>query len=491
MKIVAASSVRIVLTAALTSSVACAGGPRYVPPAVAAPPAFKETHEPGSPDAWKPANPADQLTRGPWWDMYSDAQLGALIERVDVSNQTVKAAEAALSQARALVKLNRADYYPKVTTAPSITRSRFSANRPSTNGAVGTSTQYALPFDFSYEADLWGRVRTAVASSVAGAQASAADLETARLSMRTELAADYFELRALDAEEHLLRDTVGAFEKTLQLTIARQKAGVASGVDVAQAQTELETTRAQATDLGIQRAQVEHAIAVLVGEPASTFTLPEVPGDWAPAVPVIPVGLPSELLERRPDIAGAERLVASANASIGNARTAFFPSLILGGSFEFEATRLSSWLMWPSRVWSLGPAIAATIFDGGARRAAVAERQAAYDGDVAAYRQTVLTSFQEVEDNLAALRILEREAQEQEAAIQAAQRSLDISMSQYRAGTADYLQVITAQSALLDNQRTAVGIVERRMVASVQLVKALGGGWRRATDPAVTESPSK
>ena len=457
----------------------CSVGPRYVPPATESPPAFKEL--PGAVatggENWKPGKPADELPRGTWWEMYGDPRLSALIERVDISNQTVKAAEAALEQARAIVRFNRAGYYPSVSATPSIVRSRSSGNLRTTPVSGSTSTDFVLPFDFSYEVDLWGRVRSSVRSSAAAAQASAADLETARLSMQSELAADYFQLRALDAQKELLDSTVAAYERTLQLTLARRKAGVASGDDVAQAETQLETTRAQATDLDVEHAQLEHAIAVLVGEPASTFSLSGSALSGVP--PTIPAGLPSELLERRPDIAAAERRVAAANAAIGNARTAFFPALTLGGAAGLNASTIVSWLSWPSRFWSLGPAVALSIFDGGARRATVAQSKADYDATVATYRQVVLTSFQEVEDNLAALRILEKEAAQQDAAVKAAARSLDISMTQYKAGTADYLQVIIAQSALLTNERSAVGILEQRMIASVRLVKALGGGWQR------------
>ena len=470
----------------------CSTGPKYRAPIVKAPAVYKEAAPEAykEADGWKTAQPGDETLRGKWWELFDDPQLNALQERVDISNQNIIVAEAQFRQARALVRANRADFYPTLTGSPSITRTHPSPNSSTgQNISISTFTDFSLPFDLSYEVDVWGRVRSNVAASRANAQATAADLETMRLSMHAELASDYFQLRALDAQKRLFGATVAAYEKALQLTINRHKGGVASGADVAQAETQLETTRAQATDIGLQRAQLEHAIALLVGEPASTFSIPPSPSTAPP--PQIPVGLPSELLERRPDVAGAERRVALANAQIGVAKAAFFPALTLSGSFGFQAAQIASWLSWPSHLWSIGPALALTIFDGGRRRAVSDQAMAGYDESVATYRQTVLTAFQEVEDNLAALRILAEEAEIQDAAVKAAERSLSISLNQYQGGIATYLQVISAQTAALSNELTAVEIWQRRMNASVLLTKALGGGWDLSQLPSAREVTSK
>jgi NodT family efflux transporter outer membrane factor (OMF) lipoprotein len=471
---------------------ACAVGPKYTRPTVQVPTEYKEQNTASSTatDVWKAAQPSDQAARGNWWELFNDSQLNALEEKVNLSNQSLKVAEAQYRGARALVHSSRAGYYPTVTASPSITATHPSANRsirPSI--AAGTFGDYVLPVDFSYEADLWGRVRRTVEASSASAQASAADLETARLSFQAELAVDYFMLRELDAERQLLDVTVGAYQKALELTKNRHDSGVASGADVAQADTQLETTRAQAIDLNTQRAQFEHAIALLVGQPASTFSLSPLPISGPP--PEIPVGVPSELLERRPDIAGAERRVVAANAQIGIARTAYFPSLTLAASAGFESTGLAQWLAWPSRFWSVGPSLIQTLFDGGRRRALSDQAQASYDATVASYRENVLAAFQEVEDNLAALRILAEENQVQEGAVKAAERSLEISTNRYQGGVTTYLDVITAQSALLSDQRTAVNLLQRRMTASVLLIKALGGGWNSATLPTAKDLISR
>jgi NodT family efflux transporter outer membrane factor (OMF) lipoprotein len=469
----------------------CAVGPRYAVRPVVTPPAYKEAPaataggtgaaiEGGG--AWQPANPRDEESKGEWWRVYRDAELDALLARIDISNQNVKVAEAQMAQARAMVKASRAAEWPVATVDPSVTRSRVSATRTAalrTNTL--TNTDHMLPLDVSYEADVWGRVRNSVASSKAAYQASAGDLETMRLSMRAELATNYFQARAVDAQARLLDETVAAFERALSLTDARHQAGIASGIDVAQARTQLETTRAQRIDLGVQRAQLEHAIAVLIGVPPANFTLAAVSSSTSP--PEIPVGIPSTLLERRPDVAAAERRMRAANANVGVAKAAYFPSLMLSGSGGFESVTLAQWLSWPSAFWSLGVAVSQTVFDGGARRAQMAQNQAAYDATVASYRQTVLTAFQDVEDNVSTLRVLADEARQQDVAVQAAQRSLDLAMAQYRIGVTSYLDVITAQSTLLTNQRTSLTILGERMTASVQLIKALGGGWDRAMLP--------
>jgi len=453
----------------------CAVGPRYSRPSAPVAPAYKET-----PENWKQAQPADQLAHGKWWEIYQDAGLNPLEEKIDVSNQSLKTAQAQFQQARALVAFNRANYFPVVTTGPSATRDRLSRNRP----LMSTTTDYTdlvLPVDASYEPDLWGRVRHTVEAARANAQASAADLESVRLSLHAELATDYFEARALDAEIQLLNSTVSAYEKALELTNNRYRGGIASQVDVAQAQTQLETTRAQAVDLAAQRAAYEHAIAVLAGEPPANLALPAIPLNAVP--PVIPPGLPSDLLERRPDIAAAERRMVAANAQIGVARAAYFPTLTLSASGGFEGTSITNWLTGPSGFAAAGLGAMETIFDAGLRHAVSQQAQAGYDESVANYRQSVLTAFQEVEDNLAALRILENEAQTEAAAVAAAEHSLALSNNRYRGGVATYLEVITAQSAALSDERTAVELSGRRMTDSVLLIKALGGGWSTASLP--------
>ncbi len=475
----------VAVAAAITAGLllnGCAVGPRYSRVSTPAPPEFKEI-----PPDWKVAAPADQTIRGQWWKIFQDPQLNALEDQINVSNQSLKAAQAQFQQARAFLRLNRADLYPTITVAPSASRNRLSENRPLA-GSVRDYTDLVLPADLSYEADVWGRVRQSVQSARASAQASAADVESVSLTLHAELASDYFQLRTLDAEEQLLRNNVTAFEKALELTQNRYRGGVASGVDVAQAETQLETTRAQAIDIGALRQQFEHAIAALIGQPASTFKI--APSPWTAAPPPISVGLPSDLLERRPDIAGAERRMASANAQIGVARAAYFPRVTLSATAGFEGTTIGNWLTGPSGFAAAGISAVATIFDVGRRRAINEQAQAAYDQSVANYRQTVLTAFQEVEDNLAALRILQDEAKTQDVAVAAAQRSLALSNNRYRGGVVSYLEVITAQSTALTNERVAVDILRRRMNATVLLIKALGGGWNASSLPALATSPT-
>ncbi len=460
----------IPLAATLALLSACAVGPDYVRPAGAAPTAFKEL------GGWKPARPLDKEIRGKWWEMFHDPVLNNLAAQVDVSNQNLAQAEAQFRQARALVQAAQAAYFPIVTGSVSTTRSQF----PSSSYSVApgnVNSERSLSLDTTWEADVWGRVRRTVESSRAGAQASAADLESVRLSAYATLAQDYFQLRSLDAQRRLLDDTVANYEKSLRLTQNQYRAGVASQADLAQADMQLKTTRAQAVDVGVQRAQLEHAIALLIGKPPSTFTLAPSPLPLATVPPPIPVGVPSALLERRPDIAAAERQVAAANAQIGVAKSAYFPSLTLSASGGYQGANLMPWLAAPSQFWSIGPALAETLFDGGARRAQTAAAVAAYDANVAAYRQTVLNGLQEVEDNLAALRILEQEARLQDQAVKAAQRSVRLTTNQYQAGVVSYLNVITVETAALNDELAVVNILNRRLAASVLLIKALGGGW--------------
>jgi NodT family efflux transporter outer membrane factor (OMF) lipoprotein len=448
---------------------ACTVGPQYKRPAAPVPQTYKENAN------WQPAQPGDATLRGKWWEVFGDSQLNALEEQLSVSNQTLKVAEAQFRQARALIRSVRADYFPVLTAVPSASRQRVSGNK--SVGGIGGKTfnDFVLPFDVSYEPDVWGRVRRSVESARANAQASAADLETVGLTLHAELAMDYFQVRSLDAEEQLLNSTVTAYTKALELTENRYRGGVASQVDVAQAKTQLETTRAQAIDVRIQRAQFEHAIAVLIGKPASEFSLPVAPLATLP--PRIPAGIPSQLLQRRPDIAAAERRVASANAQIGVARSAYYPVISLGGAGGFESAVIGTLIQGPSALWSVGAAAVETIFEGGRRKALSEQAQAAYDQTVASYRQTALTAIQEVEDNLAGLRILEDEARTQESAVRSAQHSLELSNNRYKGGVTTYLEVITAQSTALSDERVAVQIQARRMTASVLLIKALGGGW--------------
>jgi NodT family efflux transporter outer membrane factor (OMF) lipoprotein len=456
----------------------CVVGPHYVRPEVPPPPAaFKEAEPKAAEGAvWRPTQPDEAAFGGSWWTAYGDPRLDDLERRIDVSNQSLKTSEAQFAQARALVRSARAGAYPTVGASASIIRQHAAAERSTApSGATLDATVYTLGADLSYELDVWGKVRSSVASARAGAQASAADLATVRLSLQAELAAAYFQLRGQDAEQALFEETITAEEKALELTTNRYTQGVAAKSDVAQARTLLESTRAAAIDLGVLRASLEHAIAVLVGESPSTFSLPASPLDAT--VPSIPSGLPSDLLERRPDVAAAERRAAAANAQIGVAMAAYFPDITFSAAGGFQSTNIASWLLWPARFWSLGPALAATIFDGGRRHALTDQARASYDESVATYRQSVLTAFQDVEDALAALRILAEEADRADVAVQASAESLSLALNRYRGGVVSYLDVVTAQAANLVIHRDTVAIGTRRMVASVQLVKALGGGW--------------
>lgn len=458
----------------------CAVGPKYQRPAAPATPAYKEI--PGG-EGWKTATPNEGSLRANWWEIFGDPQLNQLETLVPAANQTLKQAEAQFRQARALVRLNYASRYPTVTGQVSVSGS-YTPATVAGRGAAGASGFYSLPLGASWEPDLWGRVRLTVENATANAQTSAADLENVRLSIQGELAADYFQLLGLDMEEKLLSDTLAAYEKAVKLTIDRFNGGVASKADVALAQTQLAATRAELTDFGVTRSQLEHAIAVLTGQPPSALTI--APGKIQGPPPPIPPGVPSELLERRPDIAAAERQVAAANAEIGLAQTAYYPTLTLSASAGVESNRITTWLSWPARFWSLGPELAQTLLDFGRRKAQVQGAEAAYDATVSGYRQTVLAAFQEVEDNLSTLRILSQEASQQSEAVKAAQESLNLETDRYKAGTVSYLDVITTQTIALNNESQAVGILSRRMTAAVQLIRALGGGWSAASLPAPT-----
>jgi NodT family efflux transporter outer membrane factor (OMF) lipoprotein len=476
------------LLAILVLLAGCMVGPKYTKPSVPMTPAYKEP----PPDAfketngWKLARPADQTLPANWWEIFGDSQLNALEEQVAIANQDLKAAEAQFREARAMIRFNRASQFPTISAAPGIASIRQSANRPYVSATAGAESRgdFVLPFDLSYELDLWGRVRRSVSASREEAQAAAADLAAATLSLQAEVAFDYFELRSADAQKQLLDNTVTAYADALQLTQNRFEGGAAPKSDVAQAQTQLDAARVQDTDIAVERAQFEHAIAVLIGKPPAAFSLAPIPLKVEP--PGIPVGVPSQLLERRPDIGGAERRVAEANDQIGIARAAFFPTVILGASAGLEGSSILNWFNWPSRFWAVGPLMAQTIFDGGRRRATSEAASANYDALVARYRQTTLDAFQQVEDNLAALRILEGEARQQHEAVASAQESLDLFTNRYRGGVDNYLQVITAQTTALANERNEVDILRRRMDASVLLVKALGGGWDVSQLPAAS-----
>ena len=461
----------------------CMVGPKYTRPSAPVPTAYKEA-PPNSfkeGDGWKTAQPGDDTLRGNWWEMFGDPVLNGLEEQLTTANQTLKIAEARFREARATIKFNRAAQFPTISTGPGIASVRESSNRPFLLGAPGSSGDFILPFDLNYEVDLWGRVRRTVNAAREEAQATAADLETARLSLHAELAFDYFELRAADAQKQLLDDTVKAYADALRLTSNRFEGGAAPKSDVAQAQTQLDTTQVADTDIGVQRAQFEHAIAILVGKPPAEFSL--APGPLHLQAQPIPVGLPSQLLERRPDIAAAERRMAEANEQIGIARAAFYPTVSLGAIAGLEGSSITNWLNWPSRLWAVGPFMVQTLFDAGRRRSTSDLAIAGYDASVAAYRETVLGAFQQVEDNLAALRILEQESRQQKEAVASAQESLEISTNRYTGGVDTYLQVITSQTIALSNERNDVDILRRQMDSSVLLIKALGGGWNVSSLP--------
>ena len=467
----AVTNLRITLASlALVAMSGCTVGPDYHRPEVETPPAFKEA------DGWRVAAP-QEVSRERWWSIYDDPLLDALEQQVEISNQNLKAAEAAYRQATAFVGEARAAYYPTVTGSTSALRANAG------NAGAGSRSVLSLSTGASWEIDVWGKIRRSVESEVAGAQASAADLAAARLSAQSLLAADYFQLRIDDELERLLNETAEAY--TLSVTIAtnRYKAGTAAKSDVAAAQTQLESTRAQAIAVGVQRAQLEHAIAVLIGKPPSQFSIARAPLEIE--VPNLPPGLPSALLERRPDIASAERRVATANAQIGVAVAAYYPDITLTASYGFVGSALDNLIRASNAVWSVGPQLAGTIFDGGLRGAEVAAARAGYDQSVATYRQTVLTSFQQTEDQLAALRILAEQAEVQDRAVVAARESEALTLNQYKAGTVAYTAVIVAQAQALQNRETSLNILQNRLVASVSLIQALGGGWTASELPAL------
>ena len=481
--------------AALLALAGCAVGPNYKQPAALKsepmPQAFAENGAPTNSIPWKPAQPAAHLPRGDWWKIFGDDELNRLESQATTQNQNLAAAVARFDQARALVKVARADLFPQISATPGYTRQRTSANAPVQGKPAGTALTYnnfSAPLDLSWELDLWGRIRRQTEAARAQFVASADDLESLKLALQAEVAQDYFTLRALDAERGVVTNSIETYRHSLELTRNRRKGGIVSDLDVSQAETQLSATEAQLPVIDLQRANVLHALATLAGKPASNFQIAPggtgspLPGDGAqrvtrPAIPALPVGVPSELLQRRPDIAAAERRVAAANAQIGVAVSAFYPSLQISGLAGFQTIDAGTLFDWPSRFWSIGPSLTLPLFTGGRNRAQLAVARAAYDETVANYRQTVLAAFQEVEDELAAQRLLAQQSDAQTAALRSAQHTLDIANNRYKAGLVTYLEVATAQSAALEQERAVIQLQGQQRVAEVQLIKALGGGW--------------
>lgn len=481
----------------------CVVGPKYHPPRPPAPAAvYKEspTQFKDSGD-WTVAQPADAKLRGKWWEIFNDPELNALEDQLDINNQNIKQYFENFMEARAVVREARSQYFPTLTTAPSFNRSRTSGNlntTPVNTSGAGTaakqlqSTVYSLPLEASWEPDLWGKVRNTVRQAQYAAQVSAADLENERLTEQASLAEYFFEIRGQDKLQQIYDDTVVADQKEYELTRSLYEAGIDDQISVVEAETTLRNAQAGATNVGVARAQYEHAIAVLLGQTASNFSIPVKPMTVAP--PPIPVGVPSELLERRPDIAAAERTMAEANAAIGIAYAAYYPNLTLTAAGGFESSAFSTWLAWPSRFWSIGASLSETIFDAGLRRAAVQQNVATYNADLASYRQTVLTAFQQVEDALAEVRILSKEIQQQQQAVDSAQTYLKLEQARYDTGVDPYVDVLIAQVTVLADQQTLNGLQVQQMTYSVALVEALGGGWDRSQLPTtqqVRQKPAK
>jgi NodT family efflux transporter outer membrane factor (OMF) lipoprotein len=459
----------------------CIKGPTYQRPTAAVPPSFKEA----PPAGWKEAQPNDGILRGKWWEIFHDPALNTLEEQVAINNQNVLQAEANFREAVASVKIAHSNLYPSVSAGASATGSQTSSRLATSGGRSSLTGLYDVPVTASYTADLWGAIHRGVTSAANTAQSLDALLENVRLLYQSELAQDYFTLHGLDGDYALLQQTAQSYQEYLDLTRVRFEGGVATDADVSEAETQLYTTRAQLVDVGVQRSQMEHALAVLAGKPPSELDIPRAVLTGEP--PVIPLGMPSALLERRPDIADAERQAAAANQQIGIAQSAFYPTLTVVASAGLESTNPLNLLTLPARFWTIGPQIAQILFDAGKRSAQVAQAQATYDSTAANYRQTVLTALQQVEDNLSALRVLEEEATVIEQAVQAARRSVDVTTAQYKGGTVNYLNVITVQTIALADERSAVDLRTRRMTASVLLIQALGGGWDASQLPSTRD----
>jgi len=495
--------------AALLFISGCVVGPKYHAPSPQAPAAaYKESPsqftETGD---WTVAQPADATLRGKWWEIFNDPELNSLEEQLDINNQNIKQFFENFMAARAIVREARAQYFPTLSTAPSITRSRSSANLSSTSttttsttGTTGTSSAttslqssfYSLPLETSWEPDLWGKVRNTVRQAQYAAQVSAADLENERLSEQASLAEYFFEIRGQDNLQRIYNDTVEADQKAYDLTRSLYEAGIDDQISVVEAETTLRSAQAGATNVGIARAQFEHAIAVLTGKAASNFSIPVRPMVVAP--PPIPIGVPSELLERRPDIAAAERTMAEANASIGIAYAAYYPNLTLSAEGGFESASFHKWLSWPSRFWSVGASATETLFDAGLRRATVQQYVATYNADLASYRQTVLTAFQQVEDSLAEVRLLSKEIQQEQQAVDSANLELKLEQGRYDTGIDSYIDVVLAQTTVLVDEQILNNLQVQEMTFAVALVENLGGGWDRSQLPTphqVTASPPK
>jgi NodT family efflux transporter outer membrane factor (OMF) lipoprotein len=495
--------IRLCAAALLLSLSGCVVGPKYHPPAPQAPAAVYKESPTQSQEAglWAPAQPADAKLRGKWWEIFNDPELNALEEQLDINNQNIKQYFENFMEARAIVREARSQYFPTLSVAPSFTRSRTSQNLntvPVNTSGTGTaakqlqSTVYSLPLEASWEPDLWGKVRNTVRQAQYAAQVSAADLENERLTEQASLAEFFFEIRGQDQLQKIFDDTVAADQKSYDLTRALYEAGIDDQISVVEAETTLRTAQAGATNVGVARAQFEHAIAVLIGKAATSFSIPVKPMTVAP--PPIPVGVPSELLERRPDVAAAERTMAEANAAIGIAYAAYYPNLTLSAEGGFESSAFHNWLAWPSRFWSVGASIPETIFDAGLRRATVQQYVATYNADLASYRQTVLTAFQQVEDGLAEVRILSKEIEQEQQAVDSARTFLKLEQARYDTGVDPYLDVLIAQTTVLADQQTLNGLQVQQMTYAVALVEALGGGWDRSQLPSpkqVTEKPDK
>jgi NodT family efflux transporter outer membrane factor (OMF) lipoprotein len=494
-------AIRLCAAALLLMLPGCVVGPKYHPPAPPAPaPVYKESPTQKETGDWTVAQPADAQLRGKWWEIFADPELNALEEQLDINNQNIKQYFENFMEARAIVREARSQYFPTLSVVPSITHSRASANvgntePASTGGTTSTpqlqSTLYSLPLEASWEPDLFGKVRNTVRQAQYAAQVSAADLENERLTEQASLAEYFFEIRGQDQLQKIFDNTVEADQKLYDLTRALYDAGIDDQISVVEAETTLRSAQAGATNVGIARAQYEHAIAVLIGKTASSFSIPVKPMTAAP--PPIPVGVPSELIERRPDIAAAERTMAEANAAIGIAYAAYFPNLTLTGDGGFESSSFSHWLAWPSRFWSVGASLPETIFDAGLRRATVQQYVATYNADLAAYRQTVLTAFQQVEDGLAEVRILSKEIQQQQQAVNSARIFLKLEQARYETGIDPYIDVLTAQTTVLGDEQTLNGLQVQQMTYAVALVETLGGGWDRSQLPTprqVTQKPS-
>jgi len=481
--------------AALAMTLAgCRVGPKYYPPVTQAPPVYKESptqFKEG--EGWKVAQPQDAILRGKWWEVFRDSELNALEEQQNIDNQNIKQFFENYMAARAIVREAHSQYFPVVTTTPSWTRSRSSGTLSSSSFFTGaTSTLVSLPVDVSWQPDLWGRIRNTVRADQYAAQVSAADLENERLSEQASLAQFYFEIRGQDALQKILNETVKADRKSLELAQTRYETGIDTMISVVQAQGALETAQALAINVGLARAQFEHAIATLIGKPAPSFSIPVRPLTAAP--PPIPIGVPSQLLERRPDIAAAERAMAEANAQIGIATAAYYPNLTLSAFGGLESSSFQRLFNWSSRVWSIGTSVSETVFDAGLRRATVQQFIATYNAALAGYRQTVLNAFQQVEDSLAGVRILSQQVLREKEAVQSAETSLKLELGRYETGIDPFLSVVIAQRTLLANQESLVNTQVSEMTAAVQLILALGGGWDRSQLPTpehVTKRPTK